>query len=330
MVIVAMVFAMMPGTSVLASTVKRAKITSAKASSTTGKVTIKWKKIKKAKGYQVKISKKKSGKKVVYKKTTKKKKITSKKLSNGTFYVRVRAYKKLKGKKKYGKWSKAKKVKVNVTKGTTQTASTGKQTSTGESGDSYDNTNYSYDDSNSETTNVDNLEGNKASISFADGEANVSDGADGISVSKNSEIGVTTVSITKAGVYTLSGNTTNTKVDIKKTIDDTTIVLDNLTVNNKSLAASENADNPFLAIGKDTNVSLVLSGTNTINGSSTYISAPAAIISQKGDAPTLTISQTDSKDGVLNIVDNIDSSTDFGEEDPSDGIATKGTLTVKS
>ncbi len=329
-VVVAMIFTLMPSVLTSAATVKKVKITSVKASAITGKITVKWKKVKKAKGYQVKISKKKTGKKVVYKKTTKKKKITSKKLSNGTFYVRVRAYKKVNGKKKYGKWSKAKKVKVNVTTSATQTASTGKQTSTGEQGDSYDNTDYNYDDSNSETINVDNLEGNKASVSFSDGAASVSNGADGISVSKNSETGVTTVSITKAGVYTLSGSATNTRVDVKKAIEDTTIVFDNLTVNNKTMAASENADNPFLAIGKDTNVAIVLSGTNTINGSNAYVSAPAAIISQKGDVPTLTISQTDNKDGVLNIVDNMDSSTDFGEEDPADGIATKGTLTIKS
>ena len=336
LVVIAMVFAMTPSGVMAATTVKKAKITSVKASATTGKVTVKWKKVKKAKGYQVKISKKKNGKSVVYKKTTKKKKITSKKLSNGTFYVRVRAYKKVNGKKKYGKWSKAKKVQVNVTTNTSNktstnnNTSTGKNTSTGQEGDSYDNTDYTYDDSNSETTNVDTLDGNKASVSFADGTANVSDGADGISTAVDSETGVTTVSVTKAGIYTLSGNATNTKVEVKKGLDETTIILDSLTIDNKTLSTKENADNPFLAIGKDTNVNLVLSGTSTINGSNSYVTEPAAIISQKGDEPTFTISQTDSKDGVLNIVDNMDSSTDFGDVDPADGIATKGELIVKS
>ena len=71
-VVVAMIFTLMPSVAASAATVKKAKITSVKASATTGKVTVKWKKVKKAKGYQVKISKKKTGKNVVYKKTTKK------------------------------------------------------------------------------------------------------------------------------------------------------------------------------------------------------------------------------------------------------------------
>ena len=61
-VVIAMVFALMPSGVASAATVKKVKITSVKASSTTGKVTVKWKKVKKAKGYQVKISKKKNGK----------------------------------------------------------------------------------------------------------------------------------------------------------------------------------------------------------------------------------------------------------------------------
>ena len=328
LVVIVLVFAMMPSGVVSAATVKKAKITSVKASTSTGKVTVKWKKVKKAKGYQVKIAKKKSGKSVVYKKITKKKKITSKKLANGTYYVRVRAFKKVSGKKKYGKWSKAKKVTVKVTSSTSTTS--GVNTSTGQSGDSYDNTDYTYDDSSSETTNVDDLGEKQGTVSFANGTATVSEDASGISASTNDSTGVTTVSITKAGIYTLSGDAANTRVEVKKSIDDTTIILDNLTVDNTGLVAKENADNPFLSIGKDTNVSLVLSGTSTINGSNIYVSEPAAFISQKGDAPTLTISQTDAKDGVLNIVDNVDSDTDFGDVDPADGIATKGELIIKS
>ena len=327
LVVVTLMFSMMPSGVVLAATVKRAKITSVKASSSTGKVTVKWKKVKKAKGYQVKISKKKSGKSVVYKKTTKKRKLTSKKLSNGTYYVRVRAFKKVSGKKKYGKWSKAKKVTVKVTSSTSSNSS-GVDTSTGESGDSYDNSDYQYDDSSSETINPETLDGNKASVSFADGEATISEDATGISVNESS--GVTTVSISTAGVYTLSGTATNTKVEVAKGLDETTLVLDNLTVDNSSLASTENKDSSFIAYAKNTNGTIILSGTNTIKGSSTYVSEPAAIISQKGDAPTLTISQTDSKDGVLNIVDNMDSDTDFGDVDPADGIATKGELIIKS
>ena len=64
-----------------------------------------WKKIKGTK-YQVQYSLKKNMKKANLK-NTKKNKITLKKLkSNKKYYVRVRAYKTVNGKKYFGKWSK--------------------------------------------------------------------------------------------------------------------------------------------------------------------------------------------------------------------------------
>lgn len=70
----------------------------------TAKVT--WKKVKGAKGYQVKYSTSKKFKKSKTKtKTVKKNKITLKKLTKNKYYVKVRAYKKVKGKKVYGKYS---------------------------------------------------------------------------------------------------------------------------------------------------------------------------------------------------------------------------------
>lgn len=96
---------------------KRVKVTKAKA--TKKKVSIKFGKIKGAKGYEVNVYKSKSSanknKKAVIKKTTKKTKLTikSNKLKNlKKVYVKVRAYgKSAKGKKVYGRWSKVKKAK---------------------------------------------------------------------------------------------------------------------------------------------------------------------------------------------------------------------------
>ncbi len=93
------------------------KITAKKKA--TKKVKLLLKKIRGAKGYQVAIYKTKKNaaknKKAIVKKFVKKTRATvsSKKLKNKkTLYVKVRAYK-LNGKKKiYGKWSKAKKVKI--------------------------------------------------------------------------------------------------------------------------------------------------------------------------------------------------------------------------
>lgn len=74
--------------------------------------TASWKKVSKAKGYQIKYSLKKSFKKAKTK-THKAKKITVKNLkAKKTYYVKVRAFTKIKGKKVYSDWSKSGKVKV--------------------------------------------------------------------------------------------------------------------------------------------------------------------------------------------------------------------------
>lgn len=91
---------------------KPAKVNKVKASASKTKVSLNWKKVKGAKGYEIQYStsKKWKGKKT---KRTSKTKYTVKGLKkNKTYYFRVRAYK-LDGKKKiYGKWSTVKKVKI--------------------------------------------------------------------------------------------------------------------------------------------------------------------------------------------------------------------------
>ena len=84
------------------------------------KINVTWKKINKAKGYEIQVSKKKNCKKPVYDKFTKKTKLTIKKLkSKKTYFVRVRAYATYQDvnnniRNVYGSWSKktGKKIKV--------------------------------------------------------------------------------------------------------------------------------------------------------------------------------------------------------------------------
>lgn len=94
--------------------VKLAKQTIKKVTPGKKKITVTWKKNKKASGYQVVVYANKSCKKVVktvnIKKNTKTKVVIKKLKSKKTYYVKVRSYQK-KG-KVYGKFSKAKKVKV--------------------------------------------------------------------------------------------------------------------------------------------------------------------------------------------------------------------------
>ena len=101
---------------------KQAKITKLTAKSKSKKkITVTWKKVKKAVGYQVQVSTKKNFKKVISDKMTAKPKlnIKNKKLKSGKkYYVRVRAYATYKDKnnvtkKVYSKWiKKIRKVKV--------------------------------------------------------------------------------------------------------------------------------------------------------------------------------------------------------------------------
>ena len=101
---------------------KQAKLNSLKVKSDAKKkINASWKKVKKAKGYQVQVSTKKNFKKVIFKKDLKKAKMTikNKKIkSKKTYYVRVRAYAAYKDAnnktvKVYSKWNKQlRKVKV--------------------------------------------------------------------------------------------------------------------------------------------------------------------------------------------------------------------------
>lgn len=79
----------------------------------TKKIKLTWKKLKGVKGYQVRYSTNKKFKKAKIKIVkTNKTKLTIKKLQKKKYYVQVRAYKVVNGKKQYGKWSKRKAVIV--------------------------------------------------------------------------------------------------------------------------------------------------------------------------------------------------------------------------
>ncbi len=86
-----------------------AKVTNVKITVKSNKAAIKWKKVKKAKGYQIKISTSKKFDKPFTKTFSKKSsKLNIKLDDNKIYYIKVRAYKKISGTKKYGKWSKKK------------------------------------------------------------------------------------------------------------------------------------------------------------------------------------------------------------------------------
>ena len=133
LLVLALLFSMIPTGLAQAASVGKVALQSAKTTSNS-KIKVSWQKVKKANGYQVKISKKKNGSGIVYDKTTTKKNITTGKLAAGTYYVKVRAFRKVSGKKVYGTWSKIKKVKITSTTGKAST-----DNGSDESGSSTDN-----------------------------------------------------------------------------------------------------------------------------------------------------------------------------------------------
>ena len=94
--------------------ISRPSLSSAKNSSSK-KVKLAWKKNKKANGYEIQYSTYKNFKKaksVKIKKASLTKKTISKLKKKKTYYIRIRAYKKVSGVTYYSEWSKAKKVKI--------------------------------------------------------------------------------------------------------------------------------------------------------------------------------------------------------------------------
>lgn len=105
-------------------------------------IKIKWKKVKKAKGYQIKISENKKFKKARTINSVKTVKTIKKLKRNTKYYIKIRAYTKLGSKKVYGKWNRAlsfitpekvkkipKKISKKTTVSSTENSSSGNQTS---------------------------------------------------------------------------------------------------------------------------------------------------------------------------------------------------------
>ncbi|MCR5836167.1 MAG: carbohydrate-binding domain-containing protein [Lachnospiraceae bacterium] len=398
------------------NTVKKATVNSIKVSSKK-KLTIKWKKLKDVTAYQVVVSKKKSGKSVVFKKTTKKTKVTTKKMKAGTYYVKVRAYKLVDGNKVYGKYSKVKKVTVtdvtalsnetevtkaseNVTteQATTANAQSGTNSATEQA--TTDNKSAESDTTASaseqptgfngqepptgmeppsgfngqepptgmeppsgfegqepptgmempsdiedvdpsikeEATKPENteikVEEETKTVSESDVDVTVDfedESAEytGVTVEENAENSVKKVTVSQAGTYEFTGKTENTVIEVAKGIKgEVELVLNNLEIDNTEYADKTGKDSPVISIGKDTSVEVILQGENTLTGSDKFVTAPEAIISQKGTSAVLTI--VSAGDGVLNVIDKMSKTTEFGDNDPADGISTKGELVIKS
>lgn len=158
---------------------------------------------------------------------------------------------------------------------------------------------------------------------------------DAIAYTEEGELKILTIN--QAGTYLLSGGTvsepiTNTEIVVAGNIsDEVNLIWDNLVIDNQALGTNEGEDVPVFRVNKSTsNVHITLKGSSVFTGNGTYTESPAAaVICADYAGTTLTFSAYEGDDTAsLTVVDAMDTDTDFGENDPSDGIYCKGTLVL--
>ncbi|SDB32766.1 carbohydrate-binding domain-containing protein [Eubacterium oxidoreducens] len=151
---------------------------------------------------------------------------------------------------------------------------------------------------------------------------------DNMTIATSDEI--RTITITAAGTYELTGGSlSNPLTGIEITSDvEVTLVLNDLYIDNSSFEGN----NPV--IQTSANTTIVLRGDSIIKGYGTYTntSEPASgVIYQSAKKYSLILgADIEDKDASLSVIDAIDVTTDFGDYDPTDGITTKGGLTINS
>ena len=159
------------------------------------------------------------------------------------------------------------------------------------------------------------------------------------------------VTICEAGTYVLSGGTeasplTNTFITVKKNTSEVNLIWDNLHIDNSALGSGSGQDSPVFQVksGDSTTnkVTVYLKGDNVLKGNgsvytestdnTTTTSLPGGVIEAKGTDTVLTFASYDPSDiGSLTVTDSMNGdTTDYGSEDPSDGISSKGTLIIQS
>lgn len=159
------------------------------------------------------------------------------------------------------------------------------------------------------------------------------------------------VIISEAGTYVLSGGTeasplTNTFITVKKNTGEVNLIWDNLHIDNSVLGSNAGQNSPIFQIksGDSTanKVTVYLKGDNVLKGNgsvytettddATTTSLPGGVIEAKGTDTVLTFASYNSSDiGSLAVTDSMNAdTTDYGSEDPSDGISCKGTLIIQS
>lgn len=145
------------------------------------------------------------------------------------------------------------------------------------------------------------------------------------------------LTINKAGTYWLSGGTTekpieNLQIKIKKNIEDeVNLIWDGLVIDNSSLGNEDEHDEAVFSVGKSTTVvNVTLKGQSELVGNGSYSSEPAKAIISAGDAGTTVtfMAYEGDESAGLTVIDSMAASIDYDDNEPSDGIYSKGTLII--
>lgn len=164
--------------------------------------------------------------------------------------------------------------------------------------------------------------------------------------STSSSSGMASLTIKQEGTYVLTGGSEINPVeglliDVAKGAGEVVLIWDNLYIDNSSYGAAEGQDAAVFTINKNNpQVTVFLKGTSVLKGTgsvftkvvddSSVTSLPSAVIYAKDSGTTLTFADYGEENGTLKVMDSMADTTDFGGEDPSDGIASKGTLVLQS
>lgn len=148
-----------------------------------------------------------------------------------------------------------------------------------------------------------------------------------------------TLIISQAGTYVLTGGTVSepvidTEIVVAENIsEEVNLIWDNLIIDNHALGTSAGEDVPVFHVKTSTSdVHVTLKGGSVLTGNSAYTESPAAAIICAEDAGTTLTFSAYEGDGMasLTVVDGMDAETNFGKNDPSDGIYSKGMLVFNS
>lgn len=165
------------------------------------------------------------------------------------------------------------------------------------------------------------------------------------------EDGLAVVTVSEPGIYLIKGGSEQeplkgVTVQVKKNTGEVNLILDSLSIDNSSFGQENGQDSPVFAIegGEElaNQVTVFLKGTSVLKGNGSVstktkdgkesISLPGAVIEAKGNDTVLTFANfSTDESGKLTVIDSMEAkSTNYGSEDPSDGISCKGSLVLQS